>query len=208
MAVHYSVHAEVVDIRGDRPKPADNLLVDTNVWLWMAYAVPSQGAAAPPIAPGPAAYSTYFKRLLAAKSKLRRNGLSMAELAHRIEKAQYDLFAATNLGVTSKEFRNNFTTERKNNVADIQSAWNAVKVIATPLDVTIDEPTTDQGIARLSTQALDGYDLFLVEAMAKAGVTQILTDDGDYCTVPGIQVLTANRYAVDAARTQGKLVVR
>jgi hypothetical protein len=55
---------------------------------------------------------------------------------------------------------------------------------------------------------IDGYDLFIAEAMANAGVTQILTDDGDYCTVPGIQVLTANRQAIDAAQAQGTLKVR
>ncbi len=57
-------------------------------------------------------------------------------------------------------------------------------------------------------EVVDIRGLFLVEAMAKTGVSQILTDDGDYCTVPGIQVFTANRQAIDAARAQGKLVVR
>ena len=48
----------------------------------------------------------------------------------------------------------------------------------------------------------------MAQAMTAAGVTQILTDDGDYCTVPGIQVFTANRPVIDAARAQGKLVAR
>ena len=44
--------------------------------------------------------------------------------------------------------------------------------------------------------------------MDKAGVTKIITDDGDYVTVPGIKVFTANGGAIAAAISQGKLLVR
>jgi hypothetical protein len=44
--------------------------------------------------------------------------------------------------------------------------------------------------------------------MDKASVTQIITDDGDYVTVPGIKVFTANTSAIAAAGSQGKLLVR
>jgi hypothetical protein len=66
-------------------------------------------------------------------------------------------------------------------------------------------------LTRLSSQHLDGHDLFLLfllEAMTGANVTQLLTDDGDFCTVPGIQVFTANRQAIEAAQSQGKLLGR
>ena len=72
----------------------------------------------------------------------------------------------------------------------------------------IGSATTDAALARLSSQHLDGHDLFLLESMAGASVTQILTDDGDFCTVPGIQVFTANRQVIEAAQTQGKLLAR
>ena len=207
MAVRYAVQAEVVDVRTDRPQPTDVFLVDTNVWFWITYAAATHGAPRP-IAPPPAAYSSYFKRALAAKAKFRRCGLSMAELAHQIEKAEYGLFAVTNPNVTAKQYRHDFPAERSRVVNDIQAAWAAVRQIAAPLDVAIDDPTTDSALSRLSTQQLDGYDLFMAQAMTAAGVTQILTDDGDYCTVPGIQVFTANRPVIDAARAQGKLVAR
>jgi predicted nucleic acid-binding protein len=207
MAPRYTVQAEVVDIRADRPRATDVFLVDTNVWFWMTYAVASQGAQGP-AAPPPAVYSTYFKRALAAKAKFLRCGLSMAELAHLIENAEYQLFCATSPNVTAKQYRHNFPAERSRIANDIQAAWAAVRQIAAPLDVAIDDPTTDSALSRLSTQQLDGYDLFMVQAMVAAGVMQILTDDGDYCTVPGIQVFTANRHAIDAARAQGKLVTR
>jgi hypothetical protein len=55
---------------------------------------------------------------------------------------------------------------------------------------------------------LDGYDLLILEAMEKAGVKQIITDDGDYVNVSGITVFTANNSAIAAATSQGKLLVR
>jgi hypothetical protein len=44
--------------------------------------------------------------------------------------------------------------------------------------------------------------------MDKAGRVQIITEDGDYVTVPGIKVFTANSNAIAAAGKCGNLVVR
>lgn len=72
----------------------------------------------------------------------------------------------------------------------------------------IDEDKTNTALTRFQTQLLDGYDLLILEAMDKAGVKQIITDDGDYLTVRGIKVFTANIGAISTARSQGKLLVR
>ena len=44
--------------------------------------------------------------------------------------------------------------------------------------------------------------------MKNNNIEKIITDDGDYLTVPDIQVFTANRNVINAARSQGKLVTR
>jgi hypothetical protein len=44
--------------------------------------------------------------------------------------------------------------------------------------------------------------------MRSHGVVQVITDDGDFSTVPGIQVFTANRNVIQAARAQGRLITR
>ena len=36
----------------------------------------------------------------------------------------------------------------------------------------------------------------------------VQADDGDFATVPGIQVFTANRNVIQAARAQGRLATR
>ena len=203
MPVNYHVQADVIDIQSDTPKSSDAILVDSNVWFWMTYAAASLASTY-----RERKYSLYVKHARKEKAKLFRCGLSMAELTHIIEHTEYKIFEQTHTGEKSKEFRHNYTVERSNVVTDVQNAWQIVKSMTSPLDIAIDDPTTDVALARVQTQLLDGYDLFMVEAMAKNGITQILTDDGDYCTVPGIQVFTANRNVIDAATNQGKLVTR
>jgi hypothetical protein len=107
-----------------------------------------------------------------------------------------------------KEYRHDDPAERATVVAEIQATWNAVKAMGAPLPHHVDEPTTDAALARLPTQGLDGYDLFLLEAISQAGIVQVLTDDGDYCTVPGIQLFTANVRVLTLALAQGKLLTR
>ena len=95
-----------------------------------------------------------------------------------------------------------------NSLAEVIAAWGQVKSIAVSTDVTIDETTTNASLTRFQTQLLDGYDLLILEAMDKAGVVQVITDDGDYVTVPGIKVFTANHNVITAARNQDKLITR
>jgi hypothetical protein len=44
-----------------------------------------------------------------------------------------------------------------------------VKAIAIPIKLTVDDATTDAAINRFTIQAVDGYDLLLLEAISKAG---------------------------------------
>jgi len=203
VAVNYVIQAEVIDIQSDRPRPADALLVDSNVWFWMTYSGAGLGNDW-----RARVYPNYVRSVRRAKARLYRCGLSVAELSHLIEGAEYDIFRQTHVGENRKEFRGNYPTERAAIITDIQNAWRIIQSMAMPLGIVIDEATTASALGRLPTQLLDGYDLFMAEAAVAAGVTQVLTDDGDYCTVPGIQLFTANRPVLEAARTQGKLITR
>ncbi|WP_269086254.1 hypothetical protein [Trichormus sp. NMC-1] len=44
--------------------------------------------------------------------------------------------------------------------------------------------------------------------MRQESINKIITDDGDFVTVPDIQVFTANPRAIAAANNQGKLITR
>ena len=203
----YTVRARVIDIRIDTPRPTDALLVDTNVWYWHAY----QGAGAFPGSATPAqmtAYADYLRMCFAAGAIVNHSGLCLAELAHLIEQNERDAYSQAVAPISSKDYRHNIPSERARVVGVVQKVWAKVKVQSQPLPLVIDDATTDAALARFATQSVDGYDLFLLEAMSAGGIHQVLTDDGDYCTVPGLEVFTANPRVVAAARAAGRLLVR
>lgn len=134
----------------------------------------------------------------------------MQSLAHLIEKTEFEIFANANSFDKNKkkEFRHNHPKERANVVAEIQAAWGLVETMTQTIDIQINKLTTDDALSRLSTQILDGYDLFILESIMKAGIVKIITDDGDFSTVPNILVFTSNVNVIQAAKVQGKLLKR
>jgi hypothetical protein len=83
-------------------------------------------------------------------------------------------------------------------------------VIAASADLQIKDAIARSALNRFQTQAVDGYDLLILEAISRAGAGQVrvITDDMDYATVPNIQVFTSNRNVIQAATLQGKLLRR
>lgn len=208
MVVTLNVQADVIDIRTDTPKQNDIFLVDTNVWFWQTY---TNATVSSRFAPTKISeYSTYLNSALSNGATLTYSGLILAELAHIIEKTEREIYIQSHGFLKPKEYRHNFPGERVKVVSEVQSAWSQIKALAAPVNLTVDDATTDAALNRFKTQAVDGYDLLILEAISKAGVGQvkILTDDMDYAVVPGVQVFTSNSYVIQTATMQSKLVVR
>jgi hypothetical protein len=230
MRIELNVQAEVIDITTDTPQPDDSFLVDTNVWLWQTYSrfsapqltrsdfarfsdsVPQKARAdAEKAQKKIAKYIPYIKKARVAEAKIFYSGLILAELTHIIEKAEYEIYKnKASIRLDIKEYRHNRPNERANVIDEVKSVWSQVEAIGISADLTIDDRSTQSALSRLQTQALDGYDLFLLEAISNAGSGQIqvLTDDMDYATVAGIQVFTSNGLVIDEAKRLGKLLVR
>jgi hypothetical protein len=143
-----------------------------------------------------------------------QSGLMLAELTQLIEKAEFEIFAQANPTIFrdpkrfDKDFRHSYIAERSQVVAEIQAVWAQVKDLAESLSLIIDTTATADALNRLNAEKVDGYDLFLLETMKKHGIIQVITDDGDFATVPGIQVFTANQNVISAAGGQGMLETR
>ncbi|MFA7343385.1 MAG: hypothetical protein WC003_03680 [Terrimicrobiaceae bacterium] len=211
MPTNFAVQAQVVDLRADTPKQTDVFLVDTNVWFWACYG--KAGLSLPShLRQKLTDYPGYLSRCARNGLALHWCGLSFPELAHQIEKTEHDIFCRTTPAPVPKpkEFRHNFSVERQRVVQEIQTAWHAVESMGRPLphDLVIDSGTVTTALRHLSQMALDGYDLFAVQAINASGVTQVISDDGDFCLVPNIVLFTANRNVLQAAQAQGKLLVR
>lgn len=203
MAVNYTMQAQVIDITNDTPKEEDVFFVDTNVWYWTTY------PKATSFIPGNKSdYPNYLNKALGVNAKVYHSGLSLAELAHLIEDTERDIYMQKVGAIKPKEYRHNRSGQRAQVVSEIEAAWVQVENLAIPLALTIDKATTNAALARVQTEKVDGYDLFMLEAMKNNTVVQIITDDGDFATVHGIQVFTANRNVISAARQQKKLLLR
>jgi hypothetical protein len=206
MSVNYIIASDVVDITTDVPVPEDSFFIDSNVWFWMTYTKTSPWAIN-----RTKEYPAFVQKALKVNSKLYRCGLSFSELASIIEKSEYDIFNKCTTATAQpnmKEFRHNFHTERSAVVAEVQAAWVQVKNMAMPMNTVVDDLLVDNAVLRFDRHPLGGYDVFYVEEMLKTRIVQIITDDGDFATVPGISVFTTNRNVISAAKTQGKLVSR
>jgi len=126
MAINYTIQADVIDINSEVPKQSDKFLVDSNIWFWLTYSQASYGMDSWRL-PLISIYPGYVNNALAAGAKLFYCGLSLAELAHLIEKTEHVIFNAT---LKPKEFRHNFSQERTNVVAEVQASWSQVKSLA------------------------------------------------------------------------------
>lgn len=204
MAINYVIQAEVIDIQRDSPQNTDVFLIDSNVWYWMTYSNAGQSAIPYQLS----VYPAYVNQALSSGAHLFWSGLSLAELSHLIERTERQIYERINGPIPTKEYRHNLAAEHKRIVSEIQASWGLVKSLASPLPLSIDEAATNAVFSRLQTQHVDGYDLFILETMSRHGVIQIITDDGDFSTIPGIQVFTSNRQVLNLARIQGKEIIR
>ena len=200
------IQADIIDIKTDTPQQSDIFFVDTNIWFWQTYTNAAFTAKRYQITD----YPNYINKTRQNGATLTYSGLTLAELAHIIEKTEYKIYIQSHAGLKIKEYRHNYPAERANVVTEVKSAWSQVKAIAIPVNLTVDDATTDAAINRFTTQAVDGYDLLMLEAISKAGAgtVKIITDDMDYSVVPGIQVFTSNKYVIQDAAMQKKLVRR
>ncbi|MHC5775315.1 hypothetical protein [Nostoc sp.] len=203
MVVNLNIQADMIDIKTDNPQQGDIFLVDTNVWFWQTYTNAGFGTKVSKFSN----YLKYINQSLLNGATLTYSGLILAELAHIIEKTEYNIYIKSYGFLPLKEYRHNYPNERMNVVAEVQSAWSQVKALAIPVDLTVDDATTDAALNRFQTQAVDGYDLLLLEAISRAGAgkIKIITHDMDYAVVPDIQVFTSNNNVIQAANIQKKL---
>ncbi len=210
----YSVQANVVDVTTDRPQSTDVFWVDTNVWFWVTYGrFHLRKLDSRPRAYQTQKYPSYIQRGLRSGASFYWLGLSLSELARQVEDAEREIADATGqipAGTKPKSFRHEYPALRQSVVQEVESCWQQVEQFGKPLPnaPVIDTTAVHVALTNMQTMPLDAYDLFAVQAIRVSNITQVLTDDGDFCTVPNIILFTANRGVIAEARKQNKLIVR
>ena len=200
MAINYAINSCVIDITRDHPQPGDVLLVDTNVWYWQTYTRASS------LSSSPAAYQTkfypnYIDLAIDAGSTLLRSAHSLVELSGLVEKDS----SLINVPRTQKEFRHAGDAVTASYHAELESIWYQIKSITHPVSQLLDDALCSSFVSTAISERLDGYDSLLLLLARERNVTGIITDDGDFSTVSGITVHTANQRVLSAASRKGKL---
>ena len=210
MPVQYVVRAQVVDLQADAPRAGDAFFVDTNAWLWTCHAKATLGMTYNR-RQQTMGYAGYLKCCARAGAALHWCGLGLSELAHNIERTEYKVWKGAGTGTRMR--RSSATTTppsafawcRKSRAHGGQSMRSAP--CSRPRSSWITPPPrTPWRNTNLSpwTATIS----FFLQAARASGVTQIGSDDGDFCGVPGITLFTGNRSVLTAAQVQGKLLVR
>ncbi|WP_120508463.1 PIN domain-containing protein [Rahnella bruchi] len=203
MAFSGTILSNVIDINNYIPKDKDNFFVDTNVWFWLTYSkgIP-QGRSYLHI------YNQFINSALNNNSKLYHSGLTLAELAHIIEKSEREIHGKViNKTISTKDFRHLFSVQRLAAIKEVETSWLQVESLAEQIEINICENITDNCVTKMPSNSLDGYDLMIHESMLNSGILNIVTDDGDYTTVPGINVYTSNKNVLLAALQQKRLIL-
>lgn len=202
------VRAYVIDLRTDNPTTSDSFIVDTNVWLWLLY---------PPLTQNSSGnqkqqaidYPNYFKLALSANSILYSTGLVFAELAHNIERTEKSIYDS-NLAkpLDPKVYRHDYPKQRAKVTSLVSDAWSDILGYSKLLDINLNNTFMNEASSFFPSVGLDGYDAFTAQLAIQSDAKQIITDDGDFASVPGLTIFTANPKVINLAAQAGKLIVR
>jgi len=203
VAVQYVVRARVFNLRRCVPAPGDSYIVDTNVWYWTTYSRASLSGTRPKYYQVNE-YPAFITGCLRTGATLWASPLVLAELAHRIEISEWQIYSALNGPMPMKEFRHNLPAERRRVVAEIEASWSQVCSMANVYSLTVDSTVCERTVARMPELPLDSYDILSLpgEASATSSVRGVISDDGDFCGVQGLTLFTANQTVLNAARQQ------
>lgn len=212
------VRATVVDLESPAQPLAESYLVDTNVLYFCYYQRHSQHE---DLDRGPAhyqirAYPNYEKRIRAGQRRLGVTRTIPVEFLHRIEAAELTILHAVldpniigrDPGFPIKAVREmGHLAGRLDEVREqVQTHLAVLQARITLLpDPTWATPFVECLQEEWRGALIDATDaVFIAEAKA-AGIPNIISDDAELSTVPGIQLCTANRIAIRAARQAGRL---
>lgn len=187
---------QINNLNNYSPKKGERYFVDTNVWYWITYVASKEMKVVDvPQSYQMTDYPGFIEKALTNGAQLYHCALTLAELAATIENAELKLYQLTKQHVTKKVYRA-IPAERKGVVNEIDVAWNAISSLSTCVDITLTEQSAEASINILAKSKLDSYDSFYAQLMETQKITNIITDDGDFSSLDGSAVYTANKRLV------------
>lgn len=144
---------------------------------------------------------------------LYRSKLSYTEIANCVDRDAFDEFKKRDKSkfgnLSRKEFRH-MSKQRAGVVDQIISSIKQLESFTNDVadddyDEVLNYVTESSFEVMIKETLLDPTDMFMVDFMRQNGVSNIITDDGDYLTAKGINVFTLNQHSIRVAKKENKL---
>ncbi|HIF9275676.1 TPA: hypothetical protein ACX6QR_003738 [Photobacterium damselae] len=169
------------------------VLIDTNVLYWLTYA--NSRVFPKTLQPRDyqlTDYPSIFEKLINCGNELFFSNYSISELASIIARVEASLSGKGSKHEIKKWLRESggreiVSKELTTSIETIES-WATALEAASPLN-------SNQYLKRYQQVYLDGYDIYIENDISSNGLTYILTDDIDFVSVDGLNIITANQSA-------------
>lgn len=178
--------------------PHTKFALDTNILLWMHYS--RCGTTGYQIA----TYPQFISDLLSENMSLITTSCNISELLYRVEKSEYDIFKLSNRNVTFKDFRK-ILLERQNVKDELETILLQLESMYTIHECNIDFSLLNSFVNDFTNHRCDNYDYSILTFLKEHNIENIISDDSDFITYPGINVFTANQRTLREAALNGSL---
>ena len=166
--------------------------VDTNVLYWMhsSFDVNARKYQTE-------TYPQFISDLISNGNKLVTTIYNCMELLHLIEKRQLDLYNLNNSSeVRLKKFRND-KNERIGVKEECDVVFEQVKDLYDIKKFIIEIEFLDEFIGQFENHKCDNFDYNTLKYYYSENIKNIITDDQDFISFPGINIYTANKTIIN-----------
>jgi hypothetical protein len=185
--------AQVLDLARERPIKGEKYLVDTNVWVWVAYAAIRSEAKPMASKYQIENYPRFIEEALAVGAVLCHTPLILCELMNVIENIELDIHKnESSIAHLEKKAFRKIAAKRQAVIKYIKLSIVQVKSMSICIDSNLDASFVDRSMELLSSTKLDAYDSYIAISVKDEKIEYIITDDVDYCDIPRVMVVTAN----------------
>lgn len=185
--------ANCINIGSFEPAVDEVYFVDANVWYWFS------GGGVSGVSCSNyqlKAYPRFIDKILRNRARLKHTSLTFSEIANIIEREECKRFNedhGTQLG--RKELRK-LEGFRDIVIAEVESAWAQIEGVSECIVVDIGERCAASAKSFFVNYPLDSYDAMYMALVRQQAIVRVISDDGDFSSVDGISLFTANRAAL------------
>lgn len=164
--------------------------LDTNVLYWYTYprfSLPGH------LNPSAQIYYDFIDSLTSAGNPLKTSVYNLTELLNVVEKNEYDIYCKLHpdLPLSRKDFRR-MADERQKVSQMIKTTMNNALNICSITDFNFTSETLKSFSDEFTNHRCDVFDYAILKNCISTKDINIISDDGDFSSMPGINLYTAN----------------